>query len=97
MTSKKMALISKEEDSDNADLLILPTRREISRDVPLWNTHIASGMLKKHVKEEISGAMTKTKPQILWKSTKEHQNFPLSVFRKHIYHDQTKQLAVPFW
>ena len=97
LTSKRTALISKEEDSYNADLLILSTRGEISRDVPLWNTHVASDMLKEHIEEEMSGAITKTKPQMLWKSMKEYQDFPLSIFRKHMYQERTKQLAAPFW
>lgn len=45
----------------------------------------------------MAGAVDKAKPRELWKSQKEYQDFPLSTFRKHIYQEQTKQLAAPFW
>ena len=37
------------------------------------------------------------KPHQLWESRSEYQEFPLKVFRKHIYQERTKQLAVPYW
>ena len=39
----------------------------------------------------------KMTPERLWKSRLEYQDFPLSVFRKHIYQETMKQLAAPFW
>ena len=33
----------------------------------------------------------------LWRSKREYQEFPLLVFRKHIYQERTKQLAAPCW
>jgi len=37
------------------------------------------------------------KPQELWKSMAEYQEFSLSVFSKHIYQERTKRLAAPYW
>ena len=47
--------------------------------------------------DETSGVAREIKPQQLWKSRVEYQDFPLAVFRKHIYQVRTKQLAAPYW
>ena len=36
-------------------------------------------------------------PVKLWRSRLEYQDFPLSVFCKHIYQERMQQLAAPFW
>ena len=37
------------------------------------------------------------KPKDLWNMRMEYKDFPLSVFRKHVYQERMKQLAAPFW
>jgi hypothetical protein len=49
------------------------------------------------VKDEESGTAKTMKPKTLWESREEYQDFPLRVFRKHIYQERTKQLSAPFW
>ena len=88
-------LVEKEELSYQRDFLSMSS--QIDRDVPLWNTHDASDILQKHVADEVCGIIDKTTPQKLWKSQEEYQDFPLRIFRKHIYQERQKQLAAPFW
>ena len=34
---------------------------------------------------------------MLWKSREEYQNFTLEDFRKHVYQEEYRQLAGPYW
>ena len=98
LTDKRKVLISDEEACYRRDLLKLPERSgTTSRGIPFWHTHAASDLLQQHVAAEMDGSERKRKPQQLWKSRAEYQEFPLKVFRKHIYQERTKQLAVPYW
>ena len=96
LTKKRRDLVREEEAGYRRDLPKFPANA-FSRDIPLWNTHTASEMLKQHVTEEMAGTVEKARPYELWKSQKEYQEFPLSTFRKHIYQERSKQLAAPFW
>jgi hypothetical protein len=77
-----------------SDMEQLPMRDATARGYPFWNTHEASKLLEK---DEMSGKATELKPKQLWKSRLEYQDFPLRVFRKHIYQLRSKRLAAPFW
>ena len=65
-----------------------------SRGIPFWNRHPASDLLHQ---DEMNGIAKGMKPRDLWMSRIEYQDFPLCVFRKHIYQEGTRQLAVPYW
>lgn len=95
LTRLRTELVEGEELSYRQDLLSMSS--QLVRDIPLWNTHAASDMLKTHVEDEVCGIIDRKKPQELWKSQKEYQDFPLQIFRKHIYQERQKQLAAPFW
>ena len=97
LTSKRKELIKEEEESFKKDMLKLPPKETTSRGLPFWHTHKASELLEDHVTNEIEGVIAKVKPQVLWKSQKEYQEFPLTIFRKHIYQERTKRLAAPYW
>ena len=45
----------------------------------------------------MDGTVKNIKPQQLWKSREEYKEFPLKIFRKHVYQERTKQLAAPYW
>ena len=94
LTSKRKALISNEEASYQRDMLKLPRNAKTSRDVPFWNNHPASELLQK---DETDGVAKEMKSKQLWESRVEYQDFPPSVFRKHIYQERTKQLSAPYW
>ena len=94
LTDKKRMLISKEEAAYHEDMLTIPPATITSRGYPFWNKHPASELLKE---DETSGAASEMKPLQLWKSRVEYQDFPLAVFRKHIYQERMKKLAAPYW
>lgn len=94
LTNKRKELIEKEEAAYEMDMLTLPHADLTSRGIPFWNRHDASKLLKE---DEANGTAKSMKPKQLWQSRKEYQDFPLSVFRKHIYQERMKNLAAPFW
>jgi hypothetical protein len=77
-----------------SDMRKLPASDKTSRGYPFWDTHKASELLEE---DEESGKAKELKPKELWKSRLEYQDFPLHVFRKHIYQLRYKRLATPFW
>ena len=56
--------------------------------------HDASELLKEDAE---NGITTQMKPADVWASRSEYMDFPLEVFRKHIYQEKYKQLAKPYW
>ena len=94
LTSKRKKSINDEEASYHRDMLKLPRNATTSRGLPFWNNHPASELLKN---DEASGVAAGMTPKQLRMSRKEYQDFPLPVFRKHIYQERSKQLAAPFW
>ena len=97
LTAKRLALISDEEESFKRDMLKITRRGVTSRGIPFWHTHAAAELLKQHVVEEMDNTRNKAKPLQLWRSRPEYQEFPLRIFRKHIYQERTKQIAAPYW
>lgn len=75
-------------------MLAIPISEKTSRNVPFWYNHAASELLEEDVRNDTSKRM---QPKQLWESRDEYLDFPLSVFRKHIYQEKSKQLAAPCW
>ena len=71
LTTKRATLVRKEEASFKRDL---PKHDEFRRDIPLWNKHIASEMLEKHVGEEMAGKVKRIKPLEFWRSKKKYHD-----------------------
>ncbi len=94
LTSKRKDLIRAEEAACHRDMLKLPPNTRTNRGLPFWHRHLAAKLLVEDVK---SGKSKTMKPCKLWESRKEYQDFPLRIFRKHIYQERTKQLAAPYW
>ena len=61
---------------------------------PFWHKHPSKMLLRADVKAN-KGA--KLVPKVLWKSRKEYQDFPLSVFRNHVYHEKRRLREKPYW
>lgn len=51
---------------------------------PLWHKHPSKKLLKKDITD---GKHIGVKPQQLWQSRPQYQEFPLKIFRKHIYQE----------
>ena len=51
---------------------------------PIWHKHEAKKLLKQDISD---GKHIDIKPQELWESRSEYMEFPLKVFRKHIYQE----------
>ena len=94
LTSKRRRLLDEEEDAYQKEMLSCPKKEATSRGYPFWNCHPAADLLKE---DEIVGAAKRMKPIKIWESRPEYQDFPLYIFRKHIYQERSKQLASPFW
>ena len=96
LTSKRKNLIDQEEESFKRDMSKLQERSNVTcRGYPFWHTHPASILLKDHVTDEMLGKVEKMKPHQLWNLTVEYQDFPLSIFRKHLYQERSKQTRSP--
>ena len=94
LTSKRKGRISEEQASFNHDMLKLQQKTITAREYPFWNKHPASELLRE---DELNCTEKQMKPEKLWRSRLEYQDFPLPVFRKHIYQERMKQLAAPYW
>lgn len=94
LTNKRRNQIRDEEVSYERDMLKLPRNSKTSRGYPFWNDHLASELLQT---DEMTGVAKEMKPVNLWESRLEYQDFPLAVFRKHIYQERSKQLSAPYW
>ena len=94
LTDKRRMQVQEEEDAYHKDMLTLPHATTTRKGYPFWNKHRASELLEE---DEMSGVARRMKPKQLWASRIEYQDFPLSVFRKHIYQERMKKLAAPFW
>jgi hypothetical protein len=92
-TNTRKHLLREEYKAYQGDMLRFQKSNNTARGYPFWDTHKASELLE--VDEECGKAKEMT-PKALWASRKEYQDFPLCVFRKHIYQLRSKRLAAPF-
>jgi c-di-AMP phosphodiesterase-like protein len=53
-----------------------------SKPYPIWQGSSAARLLKKHVADKLHEVM---KPKLMWTTFAEYQEYPLDVFRKHVY------------
>lgn len=93
-TDQRKQSIRDEYKAYQDDMMKLPRCNTTTRGYPFWDTHKASESLQE---DKESGRAKELKPMALWKSRTEYQNFPIDVFRKHIYQLRAKKLAAPFW
>ena len=72
-----------------------PLRAEIHPPpYPKWDDSAAQNLLLVDIQ---SGTTLEMKPAVLWRTRPEYQDFPLNVFRNHIYKETTKPLAKAYW
>lgn len=94
LTRRRKELIMEEQKAFDNDVRIVELSEDSGRGYPKWNTHPASDLLHE---DETSGRAKEMKPHELWMSRVEYQDFPLRVFRKHVYQERMAQLAAPCW
>lgn len=94
LTRRRKEVIAEEQRAYDSDVRIIELSEDSGRGYPKWNTHLASDLLHE---DETSGRAKEMKPFELWMSREEYQDFPLKVFRKHVYQERMAQLAAPCW
>ena len=75
-----------------AELAALNLSDKTMRGYPHWHTHAANKLLADDLKFGRNGDM---KPLSFRNTRDEYKNFPLQVFRRHIYQEQRKQRELP--
>ena len=75
-----------------AELAALKLSDITKRGYPHWHTHAANKLLADDVKLGRNGGM---KPLSFRTTRDEYEEFPLGVFRRHIYQEQRKQREMP--
>ncbi len=91
-TAKARAAIQANEKLFQKDMKNFPPQEVNQKGEKFWYNHAARTLLAEDL--NTSGAM---KPAQLQASRKEYQDFKPRTFRKHVYQEQEKQRAAPYW
>ena len=75
-------------------LMSFPTPHMNARGYPNWKGHPAKELLEVDVAKKLQDKM---KPVELQKTRNEYKEFPLHVFRKHLYQEVDKQRGSAYW
>ena len=94
LTFKLRQDIEKEEEDFQLDCRNFPHKRQTERGEPFWYNHPAKILLRNDVE---SGLSNKIPPAALRDTREEYKQFTLHTFRKHVYQEQERQRAAPFW
>ncbi|KAL7525946.1 hypothetical protein ACHAXR_002456 [Thalassiosira sp. AJA248-18] len=95
MTTDKLKKgIEKGEKDFEQDCVNFPHNQQNDRGEPFWYNHPAKTLLVHDVESGLSHDMT---PAALRETREEYKQFALNTFRKHIYQEQERQRAAPFW
>lgn len=87
-------VIDEQEMEFQKDQLAWPRNAMTIRGYPFWDTHRASVLLEQDVKDGLDSLY---EPSELRALREEYQDFPLEVFRKHIYQERRKQKEGVYW
>ena len=93
-TDKQRKDIKKEEEDFKQHCINIPHNEMTDRGEPFWYNHPAKSLLKEDVE---SGLAYDIKPAALRETREEYKQFKLKTFRKHIYQEQERQRAAPYW
>jgi len=77
-----------------SDKMKFPRNSTTIRGYPHWDEHLSSILLTNDVKD---GKANRMKPRELHASRKEYKEFPLGVFRDHIYQEKRRQREEAGW
>ena len=76
------------------DQSIIQRREGTPRVYPRWDLHQAKSLLRKDIQQKLH---EKIKPELLRMTRPEYQEFPLNIFRKHIYQEDVAQRGRSYW
>jgi hypothetical protein len=88
------ALVAFQVDALAQDLKKFPAKSETFWGYKPWCNSAAKTLLQKDVQEKVHLTMS---PKDLHQSKDEYKQFPLKVFRKHIYQEDYAQLGRSYW
>ena len=94
LTNKVRGERAGEEKVFQAYIKKFPHKQQTDRGEPFWYNHPANDLLAADVK---CGVACKLKPKQLYATRPEYRQFKLETFRKHIYQEQARQRAAPYW
>lgn len=94
LTNKLRQCIDTEEEDFRLDCIHFPHNLQTDRGEPFWYNHRAKQLLKQDVEIGLSSEIA---PGALWETREEYKEFSLRTFRKHVYQEQERQRAAPFW
>ena len=89
---KEIATINEEEIWK--EILAYPRGYLTDRGLPFWDTHDAKSLLDEDVRD---GTADRLKPKELRETRQPYREFPLDVFRPHIYQERRRQREEPGW
>ncbi|KAL3922635.1 MAG: hypothetical protein SGILL_002105 [Bacillariaceae sp.] len=79
------------------DLKLFPRSEMSVRGYKRWDRSAAQKLLRKDVKLKRYLVPVKLKPQEFQKTRPEYLEFPLEIFRKHIYQEEYAQIGRSYW
>lgn len=91
---EEKACIAFDQSALNKEKELFPRNPTTVRGNPFWDGHIAQTLLAEDVK---SGRSSTMKPSELRESRVEYQDFPLPIFRPHVYQEQRKVREGVYW
>ncbi|KAL7539090.1 hypothetical protein ACHAWF_006291, partial [Thalassiosira exigua] len=94
VAAKESEIVKMNEKEIWQDELAFPRKEMTCRGYPFWDTHPARALLEEDIK---SGNTEKEEPKKVWESRAEYMQFPLHVFRGHIYQEMRRQRERPGW
>lgn len=93
-TAKQRKDIKEDEEAFKQHCINIPHNEMTDRGEPFWYNHPAKSLLKEDVD---SGLAYDIKPAALRETRDEYKQFKLKTFRKHVYQEQERQRAAPYW
>lgn len=92
--TRRKKIIQEEESAFQADSKAFPREQKTSRGYPFWDSHPASTLMERDIK---NGKKENKKPKEFWQSRREYREFPLEVFRWHMYQVLRENREGPYW
>jgi hypothetical protein len=91
---KGREMVQIDEEAFLKDQSVIPRKTMTSGGYSPWNTSPAKTLLEQDVRENKHNGI---KPRAFQLSRPEYQEFPLTVFRKHIYQEEYAQTGRSYW
>ena len=94
LAEKTSTLVAQQEREFALEQMNNPRKPMTIRGYPFWDSHPANLLLKEDVE---TGLVSRVKPAELRALRKEYKEFPLKVFRSHIYQEQRERREKDYW